>query len=249
METVSGVLPANAIAVVLAGGFGSRVRHLLPGLPKPMAVVEDKPFVEWVLLYLKAQGLKSAILSTGYLGELIADYFSCQTIPDFAVTCSKETYPLGTAGGFLRAVKQSALKPEAWLVANGDSLLCADLAALFARLADPVVDGAILGVPVLDTSRYGSLLCDRSNRLLSFVEKKKGSGIINGGVYLFRHRVIEQFPQQASLSFEQDVFPSLLARGMQIEVELTDAPFLDIGTPETLPQSAAFIRANRERFA
>jgi D-glycero-alpha-D-manno-heptose 1-phosphate guanylyltransferase len=245
----SEVLSHEAIAVVLAGGFGTRIQHLLPNLPKPMAAVEDKPFVEWVLRYLKAQGLGSAILSTGYRGEVIAQYFNSQSLANFSITCSQEPSPLGTAGGFMDAVRRSGLQPKAWLVTNGDSLVCGDLKPLFARFADPSVECVILGVPVGDASRYGSLICDAMNRLLNFAEKQPGSGIINGGVYLFRHRVLEQFPPQTPLGFEQEIFPRLLAQGMRIEVEVVDAPFLDIGTPETLPQAAAFIRANRDRFA
>lgn len=238
----------EAIAVVLAGGYGTRIRHLLPNRPKPMAEVCGKPFIEWVLRYLHRQGIGQAILSTGYLGEMISDYFQQQPIGSLKVACVRETTALGTAGGFIHAVQQCPSQPEAWLITNGDSLVCADLKDFFQALADPAIDGVILGVPVEDTSRYGSLICDDQNNLLTFAEKQPGSGIINGGVYLFRHRVLAQFPTQIPLGFEQDVFPQLLRQGSKIKVVSGVAPFLDIGTPESLPQAEAFIAQNRDRF-
>lgn len=237
-----------AIAVVLAGGYGTRIQHLLPNLPKPMAEVCGKPFLEWVLRYLQVQGIEQALLSTGYLGEKIADYFEAQPLPSLRVSCVRETKPLGTAGGFVHAVQQCPSQPGAWLITNGDSLVCADLRDFFEALADPAIDGVMLGVTVPDTTRYGSLICDEQGHLLTFAEKRPGSGMVNGGVYLFRHGVLAQFPSQIPLGFEQDVFPQLLRQGIKIQVVSVVAPFLDIGTPESLPQAEAFISQNRDRF-
>ena len=237
-----------AIAVVLAGGYGTRIRHLLPNLPKPMASVSGKPFVEWVLRYLHQQGIDQAILSTGYLGEVVAAYFEQQPIADLQISWVRETTPRGTAGGFIHAVQHCRFEPEAWLITNGDSLVCVDLADFWGALSDPQIDGVILGVPVADASRYGSLICDEQGNLLTFAEKQAGSGVINGGVYLFRHRVLAQFSDQIPLGFEQDVFPQLLSQGVKLKVISVAAPFLDIGTPESLPQAEAFIQDNRDRF-
>ena len=167
---------SGAIAVVLAGGYGTRIRHLLPNLPKPMAEVWGKPFLEWVLLYLHRQGIKQAILSTGYLGEVIANYFQAQPIPSLAVSWVRETEPMGTAGGFVHAVQHCPSQPEAWLITNGDSLVCVDLADFFRALTDPAIDGVILGVPVEDTTRYGSLVCDDQGYLLTLRHNTVPSG-------------------------------------------------------------------------
>ena len=231
-------------SVILAGGYGTRVKHLLPNVPKPMASVADKPFLEWILRYLKSQGITQNVLSTGYLSEVIEEHFQNQPIPDIEVYCCREKQPLGTAGGFLNGVKKTNISPNAWLVMNGDSLIVAQFNKMTSYLDDYDVNGVILGVSVEDTSRYGSLVIDKSGNLLSFAEKRQGTGIINSGVYLFRHQILEKFPSKLPLSFEYDVFPTLLREQKTIKVHQIKAPFLDIGTPETLPKAEAFILEN-----
>ncbi|MBE9117183.1 nucleotidyltransferase family protein [Lusitaniella coriacea LEGE 07157] len=247
------VTPGKVVAVVLAGGYGTRVRHLLPNLPKPMALVAGKPFLEWVVRYLGTQGIPNVILSTGYLGEVVERHFQTQPVPSVRVWCCAETEPLGTAGGFRHAVRRSLelhlpSPPTAWLVLNGDSLAFAPLASLLRHLDNPKVAGAILGLSVEDASRYGSLACDSQGNLLQFAEKRPGCGTINAGVYLLRHAVLEALPISFPLSFEQDVFPDLLTRETNFKVEICEAPFLDIGTPESLPQAEVFIEKNRDWF-
>ncbi|MEA5535447.1 nucleotidyltransferase family protein [Crocosphaera sp. XPORK-15E] len=231
-------------AVILAGGYGTRVKHLLPNVPKPMAPVAGKPFLEWIIRYLKQQGITKGIVSTGYLGEVIEEHFKQQEVKGMDIYCCREQQALGTAGGFLNAVNQSELSPQAWLVMNGDSLIVAQFNQLAHYLKDDTIDGVILGVSVDDASRYGSLIIDESGQLVSFAEKKAGEGIINGGVYLFRHQLLKRFPSGFPLSFEYDVFPTLLEQKINFKVHPIQAPFLDIGTPETLPKAEAFIQEN-----
>lgn len=231
-------------AVILAGGYGTRVKHLLPNIPKPMASVVNKPFLEWIILYLKQQGITQEILSTGYLGEVIEEHFKTHKVNGIDIHCCREQKPLGTAGGFVNAVKQVNLSPKAWLVMNGDSLIVADFQKLVDYLDDQEVGCVILGVSVDDASRYGSLIFDNFNNLLKFAEKKAGKGVINGGVYLFRHQILDNFPSKFPLSFEYDVFPTLIQQNIKIKVHPVQAPFLDIGTPETLPQAETFIKEN-----
>jgi D-glycero-alpha-D-manno-heptose 1-phosphate guanylyltransferase len=235
---------SQIITVILAGGFGTRVKHLLPDIPKPMASVAGKPFVEWIIKYLHSQGIRQTILATGYLGEVVAQYFATHPLKDMTVECCRETRALGTGGGFLNVVQKSKLSPAAWLVTNGDSLIFADMKPFFACLEDPAVSGVILGLSMSDASRYGSLVYDRDYQLMSFAEKKPGAGVINAGVYLFRHNLIAQFPQNTPLSFEKEVFPSLLNNGVKFKVCIVDAPFLDIGTPLSLAQAKDFIVNN-----
>lgn len=238
---------SDIVAVVLAGGYGTRVQHLLPNLPKPMAPVAGKPFLEWVVLYLGEQGIRQIILSTGYLGEVVADHFQCLSIPGVQVHCYRETQPLGTAGGFLNAINPEPL-PTAWLVLNGDSLAFAPLAVLTEQLSDSTVDGAILGISMSDASRYGTLACDEQGNLLRFAEKRPGAGIINAGVYLLRPALLEDLPRNVPLSFENQVFPRWIEGGKRLKVCAIAAPFLDIGTPESLPQAEAFIQQNYNKF-
>jgi D-glycero-alpha-D-manno-heptose 1-phosphate guanylyltransferase len=238
----------NTAAVILAGGFGTRIRHLAPDVPKPMIAACGRPFIEWVVRYLQQHGIHDIVLSTGHLAEVVERHFATQPVAGVRVKCVPETTPLGTAGGFLNAVERSALTPANWLVLNGDSLIFADLAAIAAPLAGKDVDGVVAGLEVPDAARYGSLEFDASNRLKRFAEKRPGAGVINAGVYLLRHELVKKFPSQRPLSFEQDVFPQLLTGGAHLQVATTRAPFLDIGTPESLAQAEEFIRSNLNRF-
>jgi D-glycero-alpha-D-manno-heptose 1-phosphate guanylyltransferase len=238
----------NITAVVLAGGFGTRIRHVLPDLPKPMAPVAGRPFIEWVIRFIARQGIRRAVISTGYLGEKIENHFAAEPIPDMAISCVRETTPLGTGGGFLNAAAQSGDHADAWMVLNGDSLILADL--------EPMVQGAnangasagILGLDVPDASRYGTLQTGENGELIRFSEKQPGAATINAGVYLFRAATLNAFPSKRPLSFEQDVFPSLLERHARIAVTAVKAPFLDIGTETSLKEAEAFIRGNIHSF-
>jgi len=175
---------------------------------------------------------------------VIESHFVEHPIERLSIRCVREGTALGTAGGFMNAVEASSEKPSAWLVLNGDSLVLADLAPAGALLDEPDVQGVIVGVSVPEASRYGQVTADASMRLLRFDEKQPGAGAINAGVYLFKPSVLAQFPPQRPLSFETDVFPQLLARHVHVKVCVTRAPFLDIGTPESLAQAGTFIEQN-----
>ena len=236
------------IAVVLAGGQGTRIRHLLPGLPKPMAPALGRPFLEWVVRFLAGQGIRRIVFSTGYKAETIAAHFTPSAFPSLRLGSVPEEQPLGTAGGFLQAATSIAEPPDAWLVLNGDSLALTSLTPLLATLDDPACDGALLGLPMADAARYGTLTHDSAHLLLGFAEKRPGAGLINAGVYLFRHRTLARFPSRLPLSFETDVFPTLLRQEILLRAIPAEAPFLDIGTPETLSQAEAFLAAHPAYF-
>lgn len=242
------ILPEQTAAVILAGGFGKRVERLLPNIPKPMAPVAGPPFIEWVVRYLAAQHVREIILSTGHLGEVIERHFDSQPVKSARVRCVRETSPLGTAGGFLNAVRASESSPAAWWALNGDSLALARLDMVVASLNEPEITGAILGVQVDDASRFGTIEQNARGELAGFNEKKPGAGIVNAGVYLFRASTIDQFAGKLPLSFETDVFPALIARRSRLKVCVTKAPFLDIGTPESLPLADCFIQRNWNDF-
>jgi len=242
------ISPDQITAVVLVGGFGRRIQHLLPDLPKPMAPVNGRPFLEWVVRYLAAQKIRRVILSTGHLAETIGKHFQPQPVAGVKISCVSETEPLGTAGGLLNAIRGATGQPAAWLVLNGDSLAPTSLAEFFHSLDDPDCDGAILGVRVADAARFGIILQNANGDLTGFNEKKPGAGVINAGVYLFRASTIERFPDKTPLSFETEVFPALIAEKIRLKVCVTDTPFLDIGTPESLPLAEEFIRRNARFF-
>jgi len=236
------------VAVLLAGGLGTRIQHLLPNVPKPMAPVQGRPCLEWLVRYLAGQGLRRILISTGYLSDVIERHFATHPVAGVQVRCLPEPRPLGTGGGFLHAVRASGEKAAAWLVLNGDTFVLADLTHATAALENAATAGAIYARTVPDTSRYGSLVTDASHHLVRFEEKRPGQGLISTGVYLFRDSLVRTFPARTPLSLEREVFPALTSAGALIKVLPMATPFLDIGTPETLPAADSFIRANRAWF-
>jgi len=239
--------PSDITALILAGGFGTRVKDLLGDLPKPMAPVNGKPFVEWIVRWLKAQSVRDVVISTGYGSEFVVNHFSAQPVTEMNVQCVAELQPMGTGGGLAYAAAQCDASPEAWLVLNGDSLIFADVTELADELGD--ADGVMVTRAAPDTTRYGSVRTDATGRITDFEEKQPGAGHINGGIYLLRHSVLESFPETRPLSLEREVFPNLLNEKNGLRGHPVEAAFLDIGTPETLPQAEAFVTGNQAKFA
>ncbi|HUQ90175.1 MAG TPA: sugar phosphate nucleotidyltransferase [Bryobacteraceae bacterium] len=232
---------SSLTVIVLAGGFGTRLQDLHPHIPKPMIPVAGKPFLEWVLHYYINQGATTAIISLGHLAQVAHSHFASHPAAIETVLVT-EPQAMGTGG----AVRFAAAAPlsDPFLVVNGDSLVVADLSPARSWLQEEHLDGVVLGVRVPDTSRYGSLSIAEDSTLLGFREKQPGAGVINAGVYFFRKRLLDLFPKTTPLSMELDVFPALLAAGSHLKVLAVEAPFLDIGTPQSLAEAEAFIQSN-----
>lgn len=227
--------------VLLAGGFGTRIAHLTEGLPKPMVEVAGRPFIEWLMVYYGTFGIADFILSTGYRSEIVEKYFRQRSLPGVKVRCQKESVPLGTAGAFLNATSGFADPSNGWLIANGDSLIAANPTLLVEFGQKHGWDAALFGLEVVDATRFGTLKLSKEGLLESFSEKRTGSGLINAGVYWLSRDCRAKFPSKRPLSFETDVFPELLVKGMRIGVLPVSVPFIDIGTPATLEQANDFV--------
>jgi len=212
-----------------------------------MAPVNGRPFIEWVVRYYATCGFTRFILSTGYLAGVIAKHFSVQPVSGVEVSSRVEISPLGTAGGALNCIPADATGDSQWLVVNGDSLVFANPLPLFDSIASGRADAALLGLKLPDTSRYGTLELDANHHLAAFREKRPGAGTINAGVYAFKGAALLAQPDHRPLSMELDVFPQLASTG-RVAVEAVEAPFLDIGTPESLAQAERFITENQARF-
>jgi D-glycero-alpha-D-manno-heptose 1-phosphate guanylyltransferase len=234
-------------AVILAGGLGARIREMYPSIPKPMIEVCGSPFIEWVIKYLSTQGLTDFCISIGYKADVIEKYFEGRQYNGLNLYCVKEESPQGTAGGFLFSATKFQNK-DYLLATNGDSLVLADLSPAFEMVRKDHYDAVIIGRRVEDRSLYGSLECDENGILVQFREKEKGEGLINAGIYIFPRSSLRNFPSKKPLSFEYDVFPSFLQKGMKIKVLTLDAPFIDIGTPEAIREAESFIKKHSVKF-
>jgi D-glycero-alpha-D-manno-heptose 1-phosphate guanylyltransferase len=231
-------------AVLLVGGRGARIADLHPDLPKPLIPVNGAPFLGYVLQWLNAQGVGEIILATGHQGNKIDTWARSLTLPsNMTVTCRREREPLGT-GGAVRSVLD--LCRESVLVVNGDSLSLANLAPINRRFEEEKdLEAMIVGKPVDNASRFGTLRTDSSGQiLLGFEEKKPGSGDINCGLYFFRRPTLLRFSSGIFLSMETDILPNLLDQGSRIGVASVDVPFTDIGIPDALREAGEFVRRN-----
>ena len=169
-------------------------------------------------------------------------------MPNTEVVCVPEFEPLGTAGGFLNAVRASGVDSCLWLVANGDSLVLTNLNSFIAQAARHSVGAAVLALSVQDTDRFGTVEVDKRGLLVRFAEKRPGSGLINAGVYAFKSTTLSLFPNKKPLSFESDVFPYFSTGIVDTLVDSVEVPFLDIGTPASIGLAERFIQDNASYF-
>ena len=217
-------------AVLLVGGMGTRLRSVLPSVPKPLAAMGNQSFLELLVRQLRSQGLRRLVMCTGYLAEQIQTTFGDGLNWDVMIEYSKEPSPLGTAGAVKLA--QTALENSRdFLVMNGDSFVEADFHELLRlhRTRGCLMSMAVCRVE--DASRYGTVQVDRNSRVIGFGEKTGDhvSGLVNAGVYIFNRQVLEHIPE-GPCSLERDVFPEILGKGVY-SVEQRGM-FIDIGTPE-----------------
>ena len=214
-------------AVVLAGGFGTRLRSVVPEVPKPMAPVAGRPFLEILLHALARRGVTRAVLSLGYRADLIQAHFG-QRFCGIDIVCEVETVPLGTGGAIARSLRRCL--GETALVVNGDTFLDLDVAALAARW-QAQKRPLIVGRQMADTARYGRLRVDGS-RLTGFQEKgPSGPGLINTGHYLLPTNLLDACGLPSAFSFEADFITPRLAE-LELEVFETTGLFIDIGVPD-----------------
>ena len=214
-------------AVVLAGGFGTRLRTVVADVPKPMAPVGGRPFLEYVLGGLAGKGVKRAVLSVGYLHEKIVAHFG-DRFGSMALDYAIETEPLGTGGAIAAALLKCSSDPV--LVLNGDTYFDLEVQALAAhwqRHHAPV----IVAREVDDVSRYGQLDV-AGGQVRRFVEKGgSGPGLINAGAYLLPRDIFGATPPRAPFSIEAD-FLVTYVQGHRTDAFVTRGEFIDIGIPE-----------------
>ncbi len=230
---------ADIDVVILAGGLGTRLRPVLPSLPKVLAPVGARTFLDILLDRLAGFGASRVILALGHLAGEVKNYLERYPREDMTVLSFVEPEPLGTAGAirFVRPQFQS----RTVLVLNGDSMVDADLCALVAAHRARATEGTLLCARVPDTARYGTVALDAKGRIAAFREKT-GEGVpgaINAGVYLMEPALLDRITASSRSSLERDIFQTLPAGTLAAYVG--DFPFLDIGTPDDLSRAAAFL--------
>jgi D-glycero-alpha-D-manno-heptose 1-phosphate guanylyltransferase len=220
-------------AIVLAGGLGTRLASKLDGLPKAMAPVAGRPFLEILLGQLEHSGCSHVLLSVGHLHSVIQDYFgaSFHGVPlDYAI----EEAPLGTGGAIRKALGYAVEKNV--LVLNGDTFLDADYEAM---VQFHEAQGALLTMAVAhqpDIARYGGVVVE-GERVVGFQEKgRSGAGWINAGAYVVQREMRWPETLQEKFSFELDFLAPEIGR-ISAAAYKVDGFFLDIGVPEDLDRA------------
>lgn len=217
-------------AIVLAGGFGTRLKAVIADIPKPMALINDKPFLVYQLNYLKKFGIERVIFSVGYRYEYIQNYFG-NNFNGIEIVYAIEESPLGTGGGIKLALKH-AFFPEV-LVVNGDTLFDVDILRFEKMYRASGAKFCLALRKVEDVSRYGSVEIDADFQIISFLEKgqKSGAGLINGGTYIIENSFFETIVSNEVFSLEKDCLEIEVKNQKIIGIPF-DSYFLDIGIPE-----------------
>jgi mannose-1-phosphate guanylyltransferase len=224
-------------AVILVGGEGTRLRPLTSRQPKPVITLVDRPFLVYMLEWLRGHGVDDVILSCGFEPTKVREALGDGSALGLALRYVVEPEPRGTAGALKYADEQAGLD-ERFLMLNGDVLTDADLTA---QLEQHVRTGATatLGlVEVDDPSAYGLVLCDEAHAVTGFLEKpapSQLSGIdryfISSGMYVLEHEVLDRIASGINVSIEREIWPALVGNGLY-GARAEGAYWMDIGTPE-----------------
>ena len=217
-------------AIILAGGFGTRLRSVVSDVPKPMAPVGGRPFLELLLDHLLPYGFDHIVLSTGYMHEKIESHFGSE-YRGVKISYAVENEPLGTGGGMRNAVERC--DGDEIVVLNGDTLFKIDYDDLARFFHSRPTRLAVVLRQVADTSRYGSVTTDCCDRISRFTEKAAahGPGTINGGIYMLHRSLLEERPLGQAFSFEKEILQSRYA-DEAFFAYTSGAYFIDIGIPE-----------------
>jgi mannose-1-phosphate guanylyltransferase len=217
-------------AVVLVGGEGTRLRPLTETIPKSLVPLVDRPFLHHVLDHLAAYGVHEVILSSPYLEAAFA-MFILDRHGDPKITWITETTPLGTAGAVANAAGHL---DETFLVLNSDILTDLDLGDLIAFHRDRGAAATIALAPVEDARPFGLVAMDGDRRVIEFREKPAElvPGEINAGTYVLEPSAIAGVASDRSVSIEREVFPALIRSGAAVFGFVSDAYWMDLGTPE-----------------
>ena len=238
-------------AVILVGGFGTRLLPLTRDIPKQMLPVVDRPMIEHVVAHLAGHGVTRVVLSLGFRPEAFADAYPDGTCAGLPLHYAVEPEPLDTAGAVRFAALEAGIGAgtglgsgsegcDTFLVLNGDVLTDLDIGAMVASHQATGAEATLALTEVDDPSRYGVVPTDAEGRVVGFVEKPDAESApsrwINAGTYVLEPSILDRIPAGRPVSIEREVFPAM-ATERRLHAVRSDAYWIDTGTPE------AYIRA------
>jgi D-glycero-alpha-D-manno-heptose 1-phosphate guanylyltransferase len=219
------------VAVILAGGLGTRLRSVVPDLPKPMAMISGRPFLEYLMNYWVAQGVKKFILSVAYKRELIIQHFG-NLFQEIPVKYVEESEPLGTGGGVLLASQHLT---EPFLLLNGDTFFKVSLSKLVQFHEQVSSDWTISLFRAEEGDRYGGFEIETNGKVQALKSEKSTIGeLSNGGVCFVHPDALHQsgFKLGIKHSLEDEIIPKLIADKRKFYGIEFKTQFLDIGVPK-----------------
>ncbi|NEO83083.1 MAG: NTP transferase domain-containing protein [Spirulina sp. SIO3F2] len=230
----------DCTAVILMGGLGTRLRSVVCDRPKPLAQVNGRPFITYLLDQLADTGLQRVVLCTGYMGDMVEVVLG-QIWRSLELIYSPESMPLGTGGALRLAAPH--LQSATALVMNGDSYCDVDWATLWTQHQRSPQGCTIVLTQVQNVQRFGQVTLNTSQQVIQFAEKgqNSGSGWINAGIYLLPVAAIAALPAHQHCSLETDLLTQQVAH-RQLRGVRTQGLFIDIGLPDSYQQAQSLMR-------
>lgn len=229
-------------AIVLAGGLGTRLRSEVPDLPKPMAPIDGRPFLEYQLDFWIAQGVDEFILSVGYRADTIVTHFG-ERYRGVPVRYAREEQPLGTGGGVILALDMLT-GDDPCLVLNGDTLFEIELDRLSHFHRDNASDWTLSLFRTSESGRYMGVEMDQEGRIISLASGiKQGSRLANGGIYLVNPALFKSLGliTGTAISLEDELIPQVMHAGGKLNGIEFGGRFIDIGIPDDYRRAGAFV--------
>ncbi len=215
-------------ALILAGGEGTRLRPLTSAIPKPVVSLVNRPFISYMLDWLEHHDFDDIVMSCGFLADGVRSVLGSGDREGIRIRYVDEPQALGTAGPVKLA---EPILDERFAVLNGDILTDIDLTSVLAFHEGRGARVTLTLTPVEDPSSYGVILTDDDGHVEAFIEKPQGeapSNLINAGIYVLEREVVGEIPAGRAVSFEREVFPSLVGEGLHGLAR--EGYWLDIGT-------------------
>jgi mannose-1-phosphate guanylyltransferase len=218
-------------AVILVGGEGTRLRPLTSTVPKPVVPLVDRPFISFMLEWLRQHGIDDVIMSCGFLATSVRNVLGDGSSMGIRLRFVEEPDPRGTAGALKFA---TAMLDERFLMLNGDVLTDIDLSKQIAQHERTGAKATLALVPVADPSAYGLVHLEEDCSVRDFVEKPSSdqidTNLISAGAYVLEREILELVPAERNVSIEREVWPQLIGKGLYGFP--SESYWLDIGTPE-----------------
>lgn len=225
--------------VVLAGGLGTRLRSVVSDRPKILAPIGDRLFIHYLFDWLTVNGVSHVYFSLGYKSDQVQSELNCLET-DIKINVSVEDKPLGTLGGLSKVLNEFEL--ASCLVINGDTFVDLNVMQFSKESIKKKYWLSMVVNQLEDTSRYGAVTMDETNRIIQFQEKGiAGEGWINSGVYYLSGEAVDQLKAYKEGSLEKDFFGKYMAHIYGYKNPKSN--FIDIGTPESYSQAEGVLKA------